>query len=113
MSQRPESLRCENTGLVFVTSWNSPDDHSLWEEPRSQICILIGKSFIGRTEDSETGDGEKDKSKAVETVRSVVGVPPITTPGHTGYLTFATFPPVWARKSAETHAGNDQPMETQ
>ncbi|KAK6636730.1 hypothetical protein RUM43_010393 [Polyplax serrata] len=65
-----------------------------------------------RTRASDS-DGEKEKAKAVETVRSVVGVPPITTPGHTGYLTFATFPPVWARKSAESHAGNDQPMETQ
>lgn len=42
----------------------------------------------------ENGENEKQEK---EVVKVVCAVPPATQPGHTGYLTFATFPPVWAR----------------
>ena len=44
---------------------------------------------------------QRNENKAVkknrETSRTVVSVPPSQQPGHTGFLTFATLPPVWSR----------------
>ncbi|XP_044258618.1 tRNA (adenine(58)-N(1))-methyltransferase catalytic subunit TRMT61A [Tribolium madens] len=43
-------------------------------------------------------DGTETKGKEREVVKCITAVPPATMPGHTGYLTFASLPPVWARK---------------
>ncbi|CAG9830583.1 unnamed protein product [Diabrotica balteata] len=43
------------------------------------------------------GDENEREKKQKEYLKTVVSVPPATLPGHTGYLTFATLPPVWAR----------------
>lgn len=42
-------------------------------------------------------DGTETKNKEREVFNCVTAIPPATIPGHTGYLTFATLPPVWAR----------------
>lgn len=42
-------------------------------------------------------DNSENEKKEREVQKVVTLVPPITLPGHTGYLTFATLPPVWAR----------------
>ena len=42
-------------------------------------------------------DGSESKGKEREVVKCLTAVPPASMPGHTGYLTFATLPPVWAR----------------
>ncbi|RZC38618.1 GCD14 and/or Methyltransf 18 domain containing protein [Asbolus verrucosus] len=57
-------------------------------------------------------DGNETKGKERDVVKSVMAVPPSTQPGHTGYLTFATLPPVWARKlqislNQAQESGND------
>lgn len=41
--------------------------------------------------------GEDDEKQEKELARVLTAVPPQTQPGHTGYLTFATVLPVWAR----------------
>ncbi|CAG9857140.1 unnamed protein product [Phyllotreta striolata] len=45
---------------------------------------------------TEKAAGEAEK-KERETAKAVVAVPPASLPGHTGYMTFATLPPLWAR----------------
>lgn len=45
---------------------------------------------------SEKTDNEV-KKKEKETVKTISSIPPASLPGHTGYLTFATLPPIWAR----------------
>lgn len=49
--------------------------------------------------DADTGiDGAKEQLKTPrETKRYVTSSAPQTMPGHTGYLTFATLPPLFAR----------------
>lgn len=42
-------------------------------------------------------DGSESEKKEREIQKVVTMVPPPSLPGHTGYLTFATLPPVWAR----------------
>ncbi|XP_018576687.1 tRNA (adenine(58)-N(1))-methyltransferase catalytic subunit TRMT61A [Anoplophora glabripennis] len=42
-------------------------------------------------------DGSESEKKEREVQKVVTMVPPPSLPGHTGYLTFATLPPVWAR----------------
>lgn len=44
----------------------------------------------------DSADKSGNKSDAL---RIVAGVPPVTMPGHTGYLTFATLPPAFVRRS--------------
>ena len=49
------------------------------------------------TGESEEADTEKDKPENGDDqkeCRFVTGVPLTTMPGHTGYLTFATLPPI-------------------
>ncbi|CAG9822484.1 unnamed protein product [Phaedon cochleariae] len=42
-------------------------------------------------------DGSEPEKKEREMMKTVTGLPPASSPGHTGYLTFATLPPVWCR----------------
>lgn len=42
-------------------------------------------------------DGEEGKQEK-ETLKVTTLVPPVSQPGHTGYLTFATLPPMWCRR---------------
>nr|CAI5834209.1 unnamed protein product [Callosobruchus analis] len=42
-------------------------------------------------------DAELEKQVKRDVTKIVSAVPPASVPGHTGYLTFATLPPVWAR----------------
>ncbi|CAH1109389.1 unnamed protein product [Psylliodes chrysocephalus] len=42
-------------------------------------------------------DGSEGEKKDREFLKTVVAIPPPSLPGHTGYLTIATLPPVWAR----------------
>lgn len=42
-------------------------------------------------------DGSEAEKKEREVINFVSSIPPPSLPGHTGYLTFATLPPVWAR----------------
>ncbi|KAG5884493.1 hypothetical protein JTB14_001288 [Gonioctena quinquepunctata] len=42
-------------------------------------------------------DGSEVVKKEREVIKTVCAIPPASLPGHTGYLTFATLPPVWAR----------------
>ncbi|KAK5650597.1 hypothetical protein RI129_001626 [Pyrocoelia pectoralis] len=44
-------------------------------------------------------DSQEKQEK--EILRTVTAVPPTTQPGHTGFLTFATLPPIWARTLAQ------------
>lgn len=52
---------------------------------------LLNLDFVKHEKE---GDGEKQEK---ELAKVVTAVPPTTQPGHTGFLTFATLPPVWAR----------------
>lgn len=40
---------------------------------------------------------EISKKKEKDVIKTVSAIPPSSIPGHTGYMTFATLPPVWAR----------------
>lgn len=51
----------------------------------------------------KTSKGENSEKKDKEVQKTVTAVPPAQQPGHTGYLTFATLYPIWARK---THIEN-------
>lgn len=42
-------------------------------------------------------DGNQAEKQEKESVKVLTAVPPNSQPGHTGFLTFATLPPVWAR----------------
>ncbi|KAJ8956499.1 hypothetical protein NQ318_019217 [Aromia moschata] len=42
-------------------------------------------------------DGTETEKKDREMIKTITAIPPPTQPGHTGYLTFATLPPIWAR----------------
>ncbi|KAJ8965036.1 hypothetical protein NQ314_004434 [Rhamnusium bicolor] len=42
-------------------------------------------------------DGSECEKKERETFKTITSIPPASLPGHTGYLTFATLPPIWAR----------------
>lgn len=53
---------------------------------------------IGADGEKVTSAGQEEKPKAErETKKVVTTFHPATLPGHTGYLTFATFPPSFAR----------------
>ncbi|XP_017785003.1 PREDICTED: tRNA (adenine(58)-N(1))-methyltransferase catalytic subunit TRMT61A [Nicrophorus vespilloides] len=43
----------------------------------------------------EENDGDNKCEKQI--VSTLTAIPPLSQPGHTGYLTFATMPPIWAR----------------
>uniref|UniRef100_A0A1Y1M862 tRNA (adenine(58)-N(1))-methyltransferase catalytic subunit TRMT61A n=1 Tax=Photinus pyralis TaxID=7054 RepID=A0A1Y1M862_PHOPY len=53
---------------------------------------ILNLDFV-RVKKSEDSQEKNEK----EVVRTVTAVPPLTQPGHTGFLTFATLPPIWAR----------------
>lgn len=42
-------------------------------------------------------DGSEVEKKEKEVIKMVTSVPPASTPGHTGYMTFATLSPIWSR----------------
>lgn len=44
----------------------------------------------------EKDGGESKQEK--QTLKVTTLIPPVSQPGHTGYLTFATLPPIWCRK---------------
>lgn len=46
-------------------------------------------------------DGSEKPKQEKESIKCVSAVAPSTQPGHTGFLTFATLPPVWARNLTE------------
>lgn len=48
--------------------------------------------FVKMKKDNQMPD-KKDK----EIIRTITCIPPNSQPGHTGFLTFATLPPLWAR----------------
>ncbi|KAF5301606.1 hypothetical protein FQR65_LT08911 [Abscondita terminalis] len=51
-------------------------------------------------------DDQVQEKKEKEVMRIVTSVPPSSQPGHTGYLSFATLPPIWAR-NVETDINNE------
>ncbi|XP_057656871.1 tRNA (adenine(58)-N(1))-methyltransferase catalytic subunit TRMT61A [Diorhabda carinulata] len=67
---------------------------------------IINLDFV-KTEKKGTEEGKKER----ETSRVVASVPPLSLPGHTGYLTFATLPPVWARGLQRTLNEDDMSLE--
>lgn len=52
---------------------------------------VINLDFVKHEKDGEGVKQEKEVTKVV------TAIPPASQPGHTGFLTFATLPPVWAR----------------
>lgn len=56
-----------------------------------QVTVLNLEFLKTKKDDGATNKQER------ETVKTLTSVPPPTQPGHTGFLTFATLPPVWAR----------------
>lgn len=55
---------------------------------------------------TEREEGKETEKKEKETIKCVTSVPPNSLPGHTGYLTFATLSPSWAR-SIQINLNND------
>lgn len=52
---------------------------------------VLNLDFVKHQKDGEGVKQEKEVTKVI------TAIPPATQPGHTGFLTFATLPPVWAR----------------
>jgi len=46
----------------------------------------------------KTAKSENSEKKEREVQHTLTSIPPLQQPGHTGYLTFATLYPIWARK---------------
>ncbi|CAH0553479.1 unnamed protein product [Brassicogethes aeneus] len=59
---------------------------------QSRNLPVLNLDFV-KTEKEEGKVEKKEK----ETIKTVTCIPPNSLPGHTGYLTFATLPPIWAR----------------
>lgn len=61
-------------------------------------CVLIRFYLLFQKSDSENGNGVNASDKIPkETKKYLTSNAPTTMPGHTGYLTFATLPPLFAR----------------
>ncbi|KAF2901071.1 hypothetical protein ILUMI_05127 [Ignelater luminosus] len=56
-------------------------------------------------------DSENEKNKEKEVVRTITSVPPSTQPGHTGFLTLGTLPPVWAKSLKEQMENSNMDIE--
>lgn len=61
-------------------------------QPR--LLPVIDLEFL-KTEKDETNQDKTDKKE--KSVKTIAAIPPPSLPGHTGYLTFATLFPSWAR----------------
>lgn len=59
---------------------------------QTRSLSVLNLEFLKHEKDSETLKQEKEIAKVI------TAVPPPNQPGHTGFLTFATLPPIWARK---------------